>query len=111
MRHANSQARAWYRSAWQAAFAAPSRGPHEIFNGLRREKWNVGAIQRSGRTFGDGGLGAKLDEIGMAKRFILVLALLTSGVGAALVNPPGGAYIQCDPRNPSSPVRCSVDGW
>jgi len=47
----------------------------------------------------------------MAKRFNLVLALLTSGVGAALVNPPGGAYIQCDPRNPSSPVRCSVDGW
>ena len=28
-----------------------------------------------------------------------------------LVNAPGGAYIQCDPRNPSSPVRCKADGW
>jgi hypothetical protein len=28
-----------------------------------------------------------------------------------LVNAPGGAYIQCDPRNPSSPVRCKPDGW
>jgi hypothetical protein len=30
---------------------------------------------------------------------------------AALANPPGGAYIQCDPRNPNSPVRCEPDGW
>ncbi len=28
-----------------------------------------------------------------------------------LVNAPGGDYIQCDPRNPSSPVRCKPDGW
>jgi hypothetical protein len=28
-----------------------------------------------------------------------------------LVNAPGGDYIQCDPRNPSSPVRCKADGW
>jgi hypothetical protein len=28
-----------------------------------------------------------------------------------LVNAPGGAYIQCDPGNPSSPVRCTPDGW
>jgi hypothetical protein len=27
------------------------------------------------------------------------------------VNAPGGDYIQCDPRNPSSPVRCKADGW
>jgi len=27
------------------------------------------------------------------------------------VNAPGGAYIDCDPRNPSSPVRCTPDGW
>lgn len=26
-------------------------------------------------------------------------------------NAPGGAYIDCDPRNPSSPVRCKPDGW
>ena len=78
---------------------------------LRREKWNVGAIQRSGRTFEDGVLDANLEEIGMAKGFMLALALLTSGIGAALANPPGGAYIQCDPHNPSSPVRCSADGW
>ena len=30
---------------------------------------------------------------------------------ATLVNAPGGDYIQCDPRNPSSPVRCKPDGW
>jgi len=28
-----------------------------------------------------------------------------------LANAPGGDYIQCDPRNPSSPVRCKTDGW
>ena len=35
------------------------------------------------------------------------------GFGAAvtLINAPGGAYIQCDPRSPSSPVRCTPDGW
>ncbi len=27
------------------------------------------------------------------------------------VNAPGGDYIQCDPRNPSSPVRCKADSW
>lgn len=27
------------------------------------------------------------------------------------VNAPGGAYIQCDPRNPQSPIRCTPDGW
>lgn len=68
-------------------------------------------IQLPGRTFGVGLLDASLEEIGMTKGFILVLALLTSGIDAALANPPGGAYVQCDPRNPSSPVRCSADGW
>lgn len=33
------------------------------------------------------------------------------GGAVTLVNAPGGAYIQCDPRNPSSPVRCKPDGW
>ena len=28
-----------------------------------------------------------------------------------LANAPGGDYVQCDPRNPSSPVRCKTDGW
>jgi hypothetical protein len=28
-----------------------------------------------------------------------------------LINAPGGDYIQCDPRNPSSPVRCKADSW
>jgi len=28
-----------------------------------------------------------------------------------LANAPGGAYIDCDPRNPRSPVRCKPDGW
>jgi hypothetical protein len=31
--------------------------------------------------------------------------------GVTLVNAPGGAYIQCDPRDPSSPIRCTPDGW
>jgi hypothetical protein len=34
-----------------------------------------------------------------------------SGARVTLVNAPGGAYIQCDPRNPQSPVRCTPDGW
>jgi hypothetical protein len=33
------------------------------------------------------------------------------GVRVIFVNAPGGDYIQCDPRNPSSPVRCRSDGW
>jgi hypothetical protein len=46
-----------------------------------------------------------------AKKIILVLALLASAATTALANPPGGGYVQCDPRNPSSPVRCTTDGW
>ncbi len=34
-----------------------------------------------------------------------------SGARMILVNAPGGAYIQCDPNNKSSPVRCKPDGW
>jgi hypothetical protein len=34
-----------------------------------------------------------------------------AGARVTLVNAPGGAYIQCDPRNPQSPVRCTPDGW
>ena len=64
-----------------------------------------------GRPFGVSLLDADLEEIGMTKGFIQMLALLTSGIDAALANPAGGAYIQCDPRNPSSPVRRSADGW
>ena len=46
-----------------------------------------------------------------ATKIILALALLASATTAVLGNAPGGAYIQCDPRNPSSPVRCTPDGW
>ena len=46
-----------------------------------------------------------------AKHIILILMLLASATVAAFANAPGGAYIQCDPRNPSSPVRCTPDGW
>ena len=43
---------------------------------------------------------------------LLLASLLLAGAPTrAAANPPGGAYIQCDPRNPSSPVRCSPDGW
>ena len=27
------------------------------------------------------------------------------------VNAPGGAYVDCNPYNPNSPVRCTPDGW
>jgi hypothetical protein len=47
----------------------------------------------------------------VVRKFILVLALLASATTPTLANAPGGAYIQCDPRNPSSPVRCAPDGW
>ena len=50
-----------------------------------------------------------------AKRIILALALLASAATATATatwaNAPGGAYIQCDPRNPQSPVSCTPDGW
>jgi hypothetical protein len=36
--------------------------------------------------------------------------LLASAIGNAFANPPGGSYIQCDPKNPRSPVRCTPDG-
>jgi hypothetical protein len=44
------------------------------------------------------------------KKAILILALLTSAVTVSFANSPGGGYIQCDPRNPNSPVRCTPDG-
>jgi hypothetical protein len=34
-----------------------------------------------------------------------------AGARVIRVNAPGGAYIDCDPRNPQSPVRCTPDGW
>jgi hypothetical protein len=34
-----------------------------------------------------------------------------SDAAVTFVNAPGGDYIQCDSRNPSSPVRCKADGW
>jgi hypothetical protein len=45
------------------------------------------------------------------KKSILALALLVSTTYVVLVNAPGGAYVQCDARNPSSPVRCTPDSW
>jgi hypothetical protein len=29
----------------------------------------------------------------------------------AFASPPGGSFIQCDPKNPRSPIRCTPDGW
>jgi hypothetical protein len=46
-----------------------------------------------------------------AKKIILILALLATAATVAFANPPAGAYIQCDPRNPRSPIRCTPDGW
>jgi hypothetical protein len=45
------------------------------------------------------------------KTAILVLALLASVATPTFANPPGGDYIQCDPRNPKSPIRCTPNGW
>jgi hypothetical protein len=47
----------------------------------------------------------------MTAKIILILALVSSVMTAAYANAPGGAYVQCDPRSSSSPVRCSADGW
>jgi len=44
-------------------------------------------------------------------KIILVALLLASAIGGALANPPGGSYVQCDPKNPRSPIRCTPDGW
>jgi hypothetical protein len=50
-----------------------------------------------------------------AKKIILALALLataaTTTATATWANAPGGAYIQCDPSNPQSAVKCRPDGW
>jgi hypothetical protein len=50
-----------------------------------------------------------------AKNMILALALLATAAMATAkttwANAPGGAYVQCDPSNPQSPVRCTADGW
>jgi hypothetical protein len=46
-----------------------------------------------------------------ATKLILALALLVSATTATLANAPGGAYIQCDPHNPRSPISCTPDGW
>jgi hypothetical protein len=44
-------------------------------------------------------------------KVILTLLLLASAISGAFANPPGGSYIQCDPKNPRSPIRCTPDGW
>jgi hypothetical protein len=44
--------------------------------------------------------------------FLLTLAMIVAAVPTiTFANAPGGDYVQCDPRNPSSPVRCKPDGW
>ena len=58
------------------------------------------------RAFGRG-----IDTSVTAKKAILVLLLLASATTAVFANAPGGSYIQCDPKNPRSPVRCTPDGW
>jgi hypothetical protein len=45
---------------------------------------------------------------------VLILALSVSAFTFAtstFANAPGGSYIQCDPRNPRSPIRCTPDEW
>jgi hypothetical protein len=49
----------------------------------------------------------------LAKKIITSLVLLaiatTAATTGAFANAPGGAYVQCG--GPSSPVRCTPDGW
>lgn len=47
----------------------------------------------------------------VTKIVILALTLAASAPALAAGNAPGGAYVQCDPHNPSAPVRCKPDGW
>ena len=47
----------------------------------------------------------------ITKMVALALLLAAGAPSVASANPPGGAYIQCDPHNPSSPVRCKPDSW
>lgn len=47
----------------------------------------------------------------VAKIVVVALTLAASVPAVAAANSPGGAYVQCDPHNPSSPVRCKPDGW
>ena len=46
-----------------------------------------------------------------AKIVVLALTLVASAPAVAAANAPGGAYVQCDPHSPSSPVRCKPDSW
>jgi hypothetical protein len=41
---------------------------------------------------------------------VIASIAFTLAAGAAYANAPGGAYVQCD-GGPSSPVRCTPDGW
>jgi hypothetical protein len=47
----------------------------------------------------------------IAKIVLLALTLAASAPAVAAANAPGGAYVQCDPHNPSAPIRCNADGW
>ena len=44
-------------------------------------------------------------------KVVLIVLLLASAISNAFANAPGGSYIQCDPKNPRSPLRCTTDGW
>ena len=48
----------------------------------------------------------------IAKALLIIAALtfVASVPEVASANAPGGAYIQCN-GGPSSPVRCTPDGW
>ena len=44
-------------------------------------------------------------------KVVLIVLLLASAISNAFANAPGGSYIQCDPKNARSPLRCTTDGW
>jgi hypothetical protein len=44
-------------------------------------------------------------------KVILTLFLLASAITGLLPARPGGSFIQCDPKNSRSPIRCTPDGW
>jgi hypothetical protein len=45
------------------------------------------------------------------KIIVFVLTMILTAVTTATASKAGGTYIQRDPRNPSSPIRCTADGW
>jgi hypothetical protein len=82
--------------------------PGSVEEAKQRKRIRVESVRKRSR----GSVEIYLAEKYLAtKEFILVLVLLMGAPSVVLVNAPGRAYIQCDPQNRSSHVRCNADSW